>query len=96
MSTKCQYRGLHPCIYGSGGRDRTCDPTHMSEINPVFIGLPMIEKASFQMDRTGSCKRQYLKAVVGSVAIGRRFLEKSPCQRAYNPHYTKPHTALYH
>ena len=53
------------------------------------------------------CQRQYLeavvgfgdikgKAVVGSVAIGRRFLEKSPCQRAYNPHYTKPHTALYH
>ena len=76
--------------------DRTCDPTHASKIYLVYIGLSTIEEAPFQMDRTGSCKRQYLKAVVGSVAIGRRFLEKSPCQRAYNPHYTKPHTALYH
>ncbi len=43
--------------YGSGGRDRTCDHPHVSKINPVYIGLSTIEKAQFQMDRTGSCQR---------------------------------------
>ncbi|MDG2355258.1 MAG: hypothetical protein P8L82_04490 [Paracoccaceae bacterium] len=43
--------------YDSGGRDRTCDPTHVSGINPMYIGLSTIEKPSFQMDRTASCQR---------------------------------------
>ena len=79
-------------------------PQHGSNLRPhaCVKDLPSvhwvstIEEAPFQMDRPSSCKRQYLKAVVGFGAIGRRFLEKSPCHHAYNPHYTKPHTALYH
>ena len=80
MATKWQYRELHPYIYGSGGRDRTCDPTHVSEINPVYIGFQRLRKLHFKWIGLVHVNAMST-ATFGS---GRRFLEKSPCHHTYN------------